>query len=125
MKKPDDLDLDRLLARACEAGNPAGPESMPEKLRTRVLASWRSILAEQTQAKLHAASLALMFRRALCCAAVLMLASVALCLALDPDDDIAMDIAASALNSPMLADNSGNGIDGPNSGLSGPTDAVP
>jgi len=72
---------------------------MPDRLRTRVLNSWRAILSDQVQGKLRAASLALLFRRALVCAALLMSASVIICVLSDPDDDDEIDVSASVSHS--------------------------
>ena len=91
--------LDRLLAGAAQAENQDDPERMPERLRKRVLANWRASLAEQVQGKMRAAFLALMFRRALLCAALLMSASVLVCVISDPDDDDEIDVSASVLQS--------------------------
>jgi hypothetical protein len=96
--EPDE-NLDRLLAGASQAESQDEPEPMPERLRKRVLANWRASLAEQVQGKLHAAFLALMFRRALLCAALLMSASVVVCVMSDPDDDDEIDVSASVLQS--------------------------
>lgn len=100
----DDQNLDRLMTGAFRAEDLDDPGPMPEQLRARVLASWHTMLKEQLQARLRAASLVLMFRRALLCAALLMATTVVVCVISDPDDDDEMDVSASVLQSDTPGD---------------------
>jgi len=85
--KKHDVRLQRLF-EAVKAAPPADEEeSMPGRLRARVLADWR---ASGLDTAGH--GLALLFRGALICAGVVMLASVAWSfgeLAYDPENDVA------------------------------------
>lgn len=78
--------LNRLFAAARSAAPDVDPPEMPSHLKARVLARWRSGAEE-----LAGLWLAVFFRRALVCAAVIMAASVAWSVATDePDDEVAL-----------------------------------
>ena len=84
MNQPESR-LQRLVAAARTA--PAEPaEAMPNHLKTRILAHWR------THAEDHARLwMSLLCRRALVCAAIIMAASVAWSVATDePDDEVTL-----------------------------------
>ena len=87
--KEHNVRLNRLFKAARMAPAPDDTEVMPGHLKTRVLAHWRSGAAEGETRR----GLAWVFRCALICAGVLMLASVAWSfgeLAYDPEDDVAI-----------------------------------
>src|SRR5687767_5577460 len=67
-----DLKLQRLFTAAREA-SPALPEEMPAHLATRILAHWRSGAAKEDSWQM----IVLLFRRALVCASVVMLFTLA------------------------------------------------
>ena len=82
-----DLKLNRLFAAARSAPPARETGAMPGPLKTRVLAHWRAAAAEPGR------SLALVFRAALVCAAIVMLVSVAWSfgdLTQDPESDVAI-----------------------------------
>jgi hypothetical protein len=68
----DDVKLERLFAAAREAAEPL-PEEMPGHLATRILAHWRSGMVKDDSWQM----LTLVFRRALACAGVVMLFTLA------------------------------------------------
>lgn len=99
MKNESDAHLDRLLAGARRAGWSHGPEIMPRSLQARILADWRRTGAEQGQADF----LVLLFRRALICAALLMVASLVWSVADDTvDDEQGVDLAAHELQNDLM-----------------------
>ena len=76
--------LRRLFGASRKIQTPVGP--MPAHLKTRVLAHWRSGAEE-----FAGLWLSIFFRRALACAAIIMVASVAWSVATDePDDEVAL-----------------------------------
>jgi hypothetical protein len=83
-----DLKLHRLFAAARSAPPALETGAMPGPLQTRVLAHWRAAAAAEP-----GRSLALVFRAALVCAAIVMLVSVAWSfgdLTHDPESDVAI-----------------------------------
>ena len=95
--KDDEVHLMRLLDAARQAPEPRVPGEMPGRLKTRILAHWRS--AEETAGH----HLALAIRVALGCAAALMLASIAWsAMGLDDDDDGDVAIANYELRSDVM-----------------------
>ena len=68
----DDLKLEQLFAAARPADDPL-PETMPAHLATRILAHWRSGAMKEDSWQM----VVLLFRRALACASILMLFTLA------------------------------------------------
>ena len=86
--KERDVRLNRLFDTA-RLALPAGePGAMPLHLKRRVIANWRADAPDE-----RGRGVALVFRSALACAAIVMLASIAWSfaeLAHDPEDDVAI-----------------------------------
>lgn len=86
--KERDVQLKRLFETARLAPPQREDSAMPWQLKRRVLTSWRAGVEEEA-----GTNLALVFRGALACAAVVMLASIAWSLgelAHDPENDVAI-----------------------------------
>ncbi|HEY2951406.1 MAG TPA: hypothetical protein VGK40_02420 [Verrucomicrobiae bacterium] len=87
MNEPE-VQLNRLFAAARRAPPAEEAAAMPGPLKTRVLAHWRAAAAAEA-----GRSLALVFRTALVCAAIVMLVSVAWSfgeLTHDPENEVAI-----------------------------------